>query len=197
MANSTFLKGVAGALTAAAICVGSSGQAGSATLTLTNPGTQSDLPLTLVFQATGTESMVVDQGYQVNDIEKLTNNSVALSGGGPNLLGSAWGSKFAAAGSLSYTFPDGTTVPALGFAAQNPPYMDTFYQTFATTPGDVYTYSFNFWNNTTGFGAEPSRLVVTFTNVPEASTWAMLLLGFGGLALAGYRASRKSADLLG
>jgi hypothetical protein len=29
--------------------------------------------------------------------------------------------------------------------------------------------------------------------VPEASTWAMILLGFGGLGLAGYRASRKTA----
>jgi hypothetical protein len=30
---------------------------------------------------------------------------------------------------------------------------------------------------------------------PEASTWAMLLLGFGGLGVAGYRRSRKSAAL--
>ena len=30
------------------------------------------------------------------------------------------------------------------------------------------------------------------TPVPEPSTWAMLLLGFGGLGWAGYRASRKA-----
>jgi hypothetical protein len=29
--------------------------------------------------------------------------------------------------------------------------------------------------------------------VPEASTWAMMLLGFAGLGFVGYRASRKSA----
>ena len=29
--------------------------------------------------------------------------------------------------------------------------------------------------------------------VPESSTWAMMLLGFGGLGFAGYNASRKCA----
>ena len=29
--------------------------------------------------------------------------------------------------------------------------------------------------------------------VPEISTWAMMLLGFAGLAFAGYRASRQMA----
>jgi hypothetical protein len=33
---------------------------------------------------------------------------------------------------------------------------------------------------------------LAFVAAPESSTWAMLLMGFGGLALAGYRTSRKS-----
>jgi hypothetical protein len=44
----------------------------------------------------------------------------------------------------------------------------------------------------------PSTLVVSeFTpgNVPEASTWAMLLAGFGGLGLAAYLWPRKSVTL--
>lgn len=41
--------------------------------------------------------------------------------------------------------------------------------------------------NGDGFGG------VTFTTVPEPSTWAMLLLGFAGLGYAGYRASRGAA----
>ena len=36
---------------------------------------------------------------------------------------------------------------------------------------------------------------VSLSGVPEPSTWAMLLFGFGGLGFAGYRASRKSAAL--
>jgi hypothetical protein len=35
---------------------------------------------------------------------------------------------------------------------------------------------------------------ITVSGVPEASTWAMMLLGFGGLALADARASRSRAD---
>ena len=146
------------------------------------------------FTATATESLVIDEGYQVNDLETLTNNMVTLSGGGPNLLGSTWQSRFAAVGSISYTFNDGTPVPALGFAAQDPPNLDTFYQIFATVPGDTYTYSFNYSNNTAGFGATPSQLVVTASSVPEPSTWAMLLLGFAGVGFATYRAS-AAADL--
>jgi unsaturated chondroitin disaccharide hydrolase len=34
---------------------------------------------------------------------------------------------------------------------------------------------------------------VLYSPVPEPSTWAMMLLGFAGLGLAGYRASRKAA----
>ena len=96
--------------------------------------------MTVTFTATHTESIVFDEGYQVNDLETLTNNMVTLSGGGPNLLGSTWQYRFAApsGSSNSYTFNDGTLVPALGFggAAQtNPLNMDTFYQIFATVPG--------------------------------------------------------------
>jgi hypothetical protein len=35
---------------------------------------------------------------------------------------------------------------------------------------------------------------ITISGVPEASTWAMILIGFGGLGFAGARASRSRAD---
>ena len=195
MTISTFAKGFAGALTAAAICVAAVASAGATTLTLTNPPTQLDTPLTVTFTARGTQGILVDEGYQVNDIEYLTNNMVTLSGGGPNLLGSTWGQVFAAMGSNSSTYDDGTPAPALAFPAQDPPLVDTFYQTFATVPGDSYTYSFNYTNNNTGFGATPSLLVVSIDSVPEASTWAMILLGFAGLGFASYRARRTASSI--
>ena len=46
------------------------------------------------------------------------------------------------------------------------------------------------------FDFSNTNITANFTSdVPEASTWAMLLIGFAGLGLAGYRASRKSAAL--
>jgi hypothetical protein len=200
MTISTLVKGFAGALTAAAIYATGAGQAGATTVTLTDPPTQTSTPMTVVFKATATQSIVIDEGLQVNDLETLTNNMVTLSGGGPNLLGSTWQYRFAAPASTSnsYTFNDGTLVPALGFggAAQtNPSNMDTFYQIFATVPGDTYVYSFDYSNNTAGFGAAPSELVATASSVPEASTWAMLVLGFAGLGLVGYRARRAAVSI--
>jgi hypothetical protein len=195
MTISTLVKGFAGALTAAAISMAAAVPAGAAMLTLTNPPTQSDTPETVAFTATATESLVIVEGFQPNDIETATKNIVTLSGGGPNLLGSTWQSRFAALGSNSFTFNDGTPVPGLGFAGQNPPDVDTFFQMFATVPGKSYTYSFDFSNNTGGLGATPSELVVTAGSVPEASTWAMLLLGFAGLGFASYRGRRAAVRI--
>jgi hypothetical protein len=193
MTISTLVKGFAGALTAAAIYAMAAVPAGA--LTLVDPPTQTNTPMTVIFTATATESLVIDEGYQVNDLETLTNNVVMLLGGGPNILGSIWQYRFAALGSNSYTFADGTLIPALGFAGQDPPGTDTFYQKFATVPGDTYIYSFDYSNNTGGHGATPSKLVATATSVPEAGTWAMLLLGFAGLGLAGYRARRGAVSI--
>ena len=39
------------------------------------------------------------------------------------------------------------------------------------------------------------RFGVAVSAIPEVSTWAMLILGFAGLGLAGYRRSRRSAAI--
>ena len=46
---------------------------------------------------------------------------------------------------------------------------------------------------TWGTGADADSFTVNIGGVPEPSTWAMLVLGFAGLALAGFRASRRAA----
>jgi hypothetical protein len=43
-------------------------------------------------------------------------------------------------------------------------------------------------------GASLDGARITVSGVPEASTWAMMLIGFGGLGFAGYRASRSRAE---
>ena len=140
---------------------------------------------------------MIDQGYQVNDIEKLTNNVVTLSGGGPNLLGSSWRYAFAAVGSNAYTFNDGSSVPALGFAAQNPRYFDTFYQTFATVPGDIYTYSFNYWNNTDWLWRYAFKARRDGYQRSRGFDLGLLLLGFAGLGFASYRGSHNAVATAG
>ncbi len=137
MATSTLVKGFAGALTAAPICAAGACPVGATTLTLTDAPTQLNTPETVTFTATNGEAVVKVQGYQVPDLEYVTNNTVTVSGGGPNLLGPIWRSVNAAQGSNAWTYNDGSSAPGLGFAAQNPPYMDTFYQDFATTPGVI------------------------------------------------------------
>ena len=196
MTISTLVKSFAAALTAAAIYGAAVVPAGAATNTITLINGSNESDVTLVFTARATESFVMVEGYQVNEVETVTNNVVTLSGGGPNLLGSTWQQGFAAVGSNSFTFSDGTPVPALGFSAQNPPDVDTFYQAFATVPGQSYTYSFDYSNNTGNLGlATNSLLTATASSVPEASAWAMLLLGFAGLGLASCRARRAASAI--
>jgi hypothetical protein len=36
--------------------------------------------------------------------------------------------------------------------------------------------------------------VTFFSSVPEPSTWALMLVGFAGLGIAGYRQTRKGAE---
>lgn len=61
------------------------------------------------------------------------------------------------------------------------------YSTFGQgTPPTGNAYS-EFTSNPGGFGVGH----FTLTAVPEASTWAMMLVGFAGLGVAGYRVSQK------
>jgi len=146
----------------------------------------------LTFTATTTETTISVGGYQVPSYEQVYYNVVSASSG-PNLLGGSWSFTPAAEGSLSDTYDDGTPVPALNFGGVAVGFYDTYSQTFATAPGTKYTYSFTFDED----GGPSSGLLVTTTGavstIPEASTWAMMLLGFAGLGFVGYRQRQKLA----
>ena len=43
------------------------------------------------------------------------------------------------------------------------------------------------------FASDQALQMEVLAATPEASTWAMMLIGFAGLGVAGYRSTRKSA----
>ena len=65
----------------------------------------------------------------------------------------------------------------------------SFFQQGSLPTGNAYG---EFTANPQEFGVGTFRL----TAVPEASTWALMLIGFAGLGIAGYRASQKRAVTL-
>jgi hypothetical protein len=162
-----------------------------------------DMPYTetlydLGFVANASMTTLSVAGYEPPGVWLATSNSVTSSGGGANLLGSAWTFVPAPSGSSVFTVDDGTPVPGLAFGGLTIGSYDTFSQTFGTTPGAEYVYEFMFFNDLAGPGNNaPSGLLVTTTAsaAPEPATWAMMLLGFFGIgAMTSYR-RRKSAML--
>jgi PEP-CTERM motif len=88
---------------------------------------------------------------------------------------------------------------------------DLLSQTISTKVGDQYQISFDLWDNgplstfqqvstngdTTDTGGNGADVLAYATaagspNVPEPSTWAMMGLGFAGLAFVGHRARRSA-----
>jgi hypothetical protein len=75
---------------------------------------------------------------------------------------------------ISFETAAGQSVNIFSFDGQMTPPTGNAYGEFAS-PG--------------GFGVG----TFTLTAVPEASTWALMVIGFAGLGIAGYRATRKRA----
>ncbi len=195
-------KAIAGVIAAAALLGTSSAQAVTL-LSLIDPPGQSGIRYDLEFTANAATTTIWIGGYDLPAYEYLTDISVTLNGG-QNLLGGTWRLTNAAAGSDAKTQSDGTSVPALWFGGYSSGNYDTFYQTFATTPDNTYLLTFDFTVDSFPqlsalsqfLSSSSSALLVTTSasaaSVPEPSTWAMLLLGFAGLGLAGYRRTRKA-----
>jgi len=77
-----------------------------------------------------------------------------------------------------------TTTPADTTSVQLD-YYDSYY---VYTPGEVAGPFYN----ALGFGYGDISSLTVSVNIPEASTWAMMLLGFAGLGFAGYRRANAS-----
>jgi hypothetical protein len=116
------------------------------------------------------------------------------------------GNQFLDGTSLPYTGPltiswqaslgaQSFSTPVATYAAHS--FTGWMTQTFtytATSSSEVLS----FLASGTPNGLPPTALLdgISLTVVPEPSTWAMLVLGFGGLGFAAYRPSRKNASAL-
>jgi hypothetical protein len=166
-------------------------------LNLIDPPDQTDTVYSLSFTAVGPATTVSVGGYQLLDFEQTTNIGVFLNNAGANLLVAAW--TLTPAAPLftdTYTYDDGTSVPALVFASSAAGAYDTYSQTFATTAGQSYSLNFLYSNDLFGGGPAPSGLLVTetaTTSVPEPSTWTLMLLGWAGLGFLGRRKTKPSS----
>jgi MYXO-CTERM domain-containing protein len=137
----------------------------------------------LDFVADDTTTTLSVAGYQVPSAFTVQDNDVSLLGGGLDLLGASWTFIAAPEGSLADQFNDGSSVNGLEFAGVEVGSYDTFTQSFATTAGQTYVYSFDLNNSGDN---QPSGFRVTTSGLstsaaPEPASWAMMLLGFGGL----------------
>jgi hypothetical protein len=140
----------------------------------------------LTFTATSTFTTLSVAGYDVPTFEFVLDNSVTLAGVGPNLLSQTWAFTPAASGTDADQSNDGASVNDLFFGGVTEGSYDTFSQTFTTTPGSSYAYTFTF----VAVGSGPSGFMVSenvASGVPETSTWAMTLLGFAALGFAAHR----------
>jgi hypothetical protein len=116
-------------------------------------------------------------GVNVWDIDTITGtvNGAEITGtstfeGADNMVFTT-GFAFVSTVGISFETADGQTVNVFSFFGP-------------TTPptGNAYAE-----RSAAGFGVGH----FTLTPVPEASTWAMMVIGFAGLGMAGYRASHK------
>jgi hypothetical protein len=142
--------------------------------------------------AAGTETyivhaqLVLDSSYVLGT--SIAPDFVSFTYDGSNLL-AAFTVGVSDVFDLSGELP--TTLPG-------PPKEDIDFRTlaaFGPSPRDdqVSIRSSGFWF----IGQEPIDFGgnASFSSVPEPSTWAMMLVGFAGLALAGWRARRRSVAI--
>jgi hypothetical protein len=180
----------------AGILIGGLASARATTLlNLEDPTAQTNHLFDLTFTAGSASTVITFQGYQVPAHEQTTHIGLFLNGTGPNLLGGSWVFTGAPSSSDADTFDDGTSVPALNFAAGDEDSYDMFAQTIATSVGGVYTLDFLFSNSTNN---QPSGLIIdasdaNVSNTPIPGTLPLFASVFGAGLLAMWRKRRRDA----
>ena len=171
-------------------------------LDVTNLPVQSVIPQTLTFTATSTSTKIDFQGYQVPGSLTLVNIFFAATGTTPSTANNLFGLHYtytpSSCPSIFHAF-EGSDVPAFGASNLNfegacAGLYDSLAQTVSTTVGTSYTLRFSLSNSAAG----PNGLRIFATDaavtaaVPEPATWAMMLLGFGGIGMTiRHRRSRR------
>ena len=162
-------------------------------LDLTNT-TQNAAPKTFTFTATGASTVLNFQGYNLPGSTAIVNLFFGTSGSSLNagnnlLVGAAYTPT--ASGCGNYFGVDsnvaGQSYGAAGlyFGGTCAGVFDTLSTSLNTTIGQAYTLRFDLSvfggvNN----GVRVSTGALTTGAVPEPATWAMMLLGFGGIGFA-------------
>ncbi|MGH6799312.1 MAG: PEP-CTERM sorting domain-containing protein [Roseiarcus sp.] len=201
---------------AATIPIQFSGPGVSGSLLVT-VGTTTDAKYPNAFEVTGISGTFSDSNNGLNIVNAPVGPLVAVTHDTPeptNLLAPHDFSRFAVAtglpavnnGFLTYDnlfWPGGAPPTASDFSGHGS-FLDIYGLMFSIGGGAVV----DLFSNGVGFGPPGAVFGVAVANsdtaldyvsagvtasTPEPSTWAMMLLGFAGLAFAGYRASRKAA----
>lgn len=169
---------------AAGLAIGVSAPAhATVLLDLTNFATGDSGPYDLQFVADDISTTLSVEGYQVPAHYFVIDNDVS-TGGGSNLLAMSWTYTPAPSGQDASQNTGAFGVNDLRFAGLVAGSYDTFSQTFATVVGHTYDYTFSVTENSAGpdgLRVEATGLAVGAGGVPEPATWAVMLLGFGGL----------------
>jgi hypothetical protein len=179
---------------AAALLAVPSAASAATLLNVTNLPVQSVIPQTFTFTATSGSTKIDFQGYQVPGSLTLVNLFLGATGATPstanNLLGLHYTYTPSSCASPFHAF-EGSDAPAYGannlnFEGACTGLYDSLAQTVSTTVGGSYTLKFSLSNSAAG----PNGLRIFATDsaatgaVPEPATWAMMLLGFGGIGFS-------------